>query len=397
MKAWGEEVELLILHAYSWDQPHANDAKGKWEGIPFTFFSGSHRRPKKGFGKFWDSLKAMIASTFYVLKHGSSYDVFYLYSPKLFQVFHLYILFKLLRVPLVVEMAERYSAYYEGEKQTFKGAALKYLHRLHERSLTRLCSHLVVISTQLYKYFSRYFSPDRLSLVPINVEVERFKGQRPYQAAFKRIGYLGSFGSKDGVPGIVEAFERVKPKVQDLRLRLIGLTPVNTRNKWLQKSMDSPFVEYTGLIPYKAIPDQLAACDLLIVNRPDNPYAQHGLPTKLGEYLASGAPVIASDVGDIGRYLTHQENIILVPADDPDALADAINKRYRYYTCHSKVGLAGVEISKQQFDYKQQSKQLCEMLYRTLGKPIPETLDKPERAAQPGYESTIESRELANF
>jgi glycosyltransferase involved in cell wall biosynthesis len=74
------------------------------------------------------------------------------------------------------------------------------------------------------------------------------------------------------------------------------------------------------------MPSYLSACDVLV-----SPHGKQadggeffGSPTKLYEYMAVGRPIVASDLGQIAEVLTDGESALLVPPDDPRALAGAI-------------------------------------------------------------------------
>jgi glycosyltransferase involved in cell wall biosynthesis len=47
-------------------------------------------------------------------------------------------------------------------------------------------------------------------------------------------------------------------------------------------------------------------------------------PLKLFEYMASGKPIVASDLPAIREVLSHNTNSILVPPDNPEALAGGV-------------------------------------------------------------------------
>ncbi len=47
-------------------------------------------------------------------------------------------------------------------------------------------------------------------------------------------------------------------------------------------------------------------------------------PLKLFEAMATGRPIVTSDLPSIREVLTHEENALLVPSGEPEALAAAI-------------------------------------------------------------------------
>jgi glycosyltransferase involved in cell wall biosynthesis len=66
----------------------------------------------------------------------------------------------------------------------------------------------------------------------------------------------------------------------------------------------------------------LRACDAIVV--PSRP--QDGLPTVLFEAKARSLPIIATEAGAIPEHLHHRSDTLLVPPNDPAALAEAIHQ-----------------------------------------------------------------------
>jgi glycosyltransferase involved in cell wall biosynthesis len=64
-------------------------------------------------------------------------------------------------------------------------------------------------------------------------------------------------------------------------------------------------------------------------------------PLKLYEYLAAGRPIVASDVPAVREVVADGTTAILVPPDDPQALADGIARLLAAPVIAERIGAAG--------------------------------------------------------
>jgi glycosyltransferase involved in cell wall biosynthesis len=71
------------------------------------------------------------------------------------------------------------------------------------------------------------------------------------------------------------------------------------------------------------------------------PSVGEGLSTALIEAAACGRPIVAADVPGCREVVIDQQNGFLVPPNNPQALADALEKLVRDPTLRSKMGAAG--------------------------------------------------------
>ncbi len=79
---------------------------------------------------------------------------------------------------------------------------------------------------------------------------------------------------------------------------------------------------------------------------------QARFPTKIGHYLASGTPVISTRVGDVATYLFHEKNAYLADGCTPTLIADTVESILSNPILAHKVGLAGKDLAKNEFDYR---------------------------------------------
>ncbi|MEX0967279.1 MAG: glycosyltransferase family 4 protein [Bacteroidia bacterium] len=354
----GDEVTFFFTHASSFNDSGLNTkAKGIWKGIPYLFFSGKCYRPQSIAGKMVDSFSSMINATYYLLRHGHKFDVFLIYSPSILFYWHIILLLKWIGKPVVIEWTELHSSY--GTRMTLKDRFVRAMHRQDEKHAHNIADHIIVISRNLKQHYLRFFPPERITLLPIVVDLNRFEGVDCHRPHSHIIGYLGSFGHKDGVTGILNAFGMALEENPHLRLRLMGWCPEREKVVQAIKEMQlESKVEFLGQLTSDEIPCYLQQCDVLIVNRPDTRYSNFGFPTKLGEYLASGRPTIVTRVGDVEQYLTHGYDTWMIPPDDDRQLAGAILQRFAEYDRFEEIGKRGRETCQKLFSHTLHIKRL---------------------------------------
>jgi glycosyltransferase involved in cell wall biosynthesis len=135
--------------------------------------------------------------------------------------------------------------------------------------------------------------------------------------------------TKDGVIAMFEAFSKACKKLT-VPLRFILTTKV--MQPGLLQKIESIIntnglkdrVIFKGLLSKKELNDLRNSCTLAIINKPSNWQNDYNFPTKLGELMLAGIPVIASSTGEMGKYLKDNETAFIVPANDIDAIAEKI-------------------------------------------------------------------------
>jgi len=84
------------------------------------------------------------------------------------------------------------------------------------------------------------------------------------------------------------------------------------------------------------------------------------------EAMACGTAVVASKVGGIPEVVADGETGLLVPPDDPDALAESINALTRDRDRAKAMGAAGRERAQSQFDWGKIAQQTAELYEATV-------------------------------
>jgi glycosyltransferase involved in cell wall biosynthesis len=86
-------------------------------------------------------------------------------------------------------------------------------------------------------------------------------------------------------------------------------------------------VQITGLVPFRDVRTRLGRASILVLPNSASAISErYTSPLKLFEYLTLGRPIVASNLPAIREVLTDERTALLVPPDDPPALARALER-----------------------------------------------------------------------
>lgn len=163
------------------------------------------------------------------------------------------------------------------------------------------------ISNELMRHYKPYLNKKQVYVkLPMTVDFRRFE-KTGHEQKTKYILYTGSLSNKkDGIDYLIKAFTNVYKKLDQVFLYIAGNSSKHDliRIKDLIKNSNCKNIKLLGEVHRDEIPKYIMNAAVCVLPRPDSPQARGGFPTKLGEYLASGNPVIVTDVGEISHYLT---------------------------------------------------------------------------------------------
>src|SRR5581483_8466125 len=124
-------------------------------------------------------------------------------------------------------------------------------------------------------------------------------------------------------------------------------------------ALRGPHVRLLGSQPRERVLEVLAAADAAVLSS-----AWENFPHVLVEALAVGTPVIATRVGGVPEIVTDGENGLLVPPNDPDALAGAVRRFFDDPELRARLR-AGAAPSVRRFDEQTVLDTLEQALART--------------------------------
>ena len=230
---------------------------------------------------------------------------------------------------------------------------------------------MIVMTNTLLSYYKNIAHNNcQFFLMPMTVEIERFNNMKNDDASEEYIAYCGNLGhnNKDGVDILINSFYRIHNKYPNIKLYIIGDTNKKDSSEYIKlkelaKSLGiDDYVVFKGRVHRDKIPSLLYNAKILVLSRPDNLQAQGGFPTKLGEYLVTGKPVVVTDVGEIHYYLKDGINAYIAKPNDIKSFSNKLLEVLNDYNKASEIGLRGREVALKYFDYRNYNHQLNEFL-----------------------------------
>ncbi len=191
---------------------------------------------------------------------------------------------------------------------------------------------LVTISDALACRYRDFGMPaEKILVVPDGVDLDSFRAPLARDAARSQLGlpagrfvavYVGHLYEDRGIVDIM----RAASLLPEVAFVLVGGHEKDiTRWRSTVRGMALENVSLAGFVPNRLVPNYLWAADILLM-----PYsskcqtAEWMSPLKLFEYMASGRPIVASDIPSLRTVLSHGGNAWLCQADDGEALARSI-------------------------------------------------------------------------
>jgi glycosyltransferase involved in cell wall biosynthesis len=191
--------------------------------------------------------------------------------------------------------------------------------------LARLASSIIVNSAATAARLRRVpVAAPKLTIVPNGVDLVRF-APRPADPALRTalgldpavpvVGYFGRLEHGKGVDVLLDAAARVQAKLPAAFV-LVGGGPLRAPLAARAAAAGLP-ARFVG--QRDDVPELLRLCAVVVL-----PSRQEAFGRVLIEAMAAGVPVVATAVGGIPEVCTDGVTGLLVPPEDPDALAAAI-------------------------------------------------------------------------
>jgi glycosyltransferase involved in cell wall biosynthesis len=137
------------------------------------------------------------------------------------------------------------------------------------------------------------------------------------------VAYWGNFLPHHGLETVVAAIDILR--TEDVQFHFYGDGPLRTDIQERIHKLEVNSVTFHGRVPAEELSVAAANADVALGIFEDDPRSQASITNKVTEGVAAGTAVVTMRSPAIEEWFDDNENIVLVPPEDPDALADAIH------------------------------------------------------------------------
>ena len=178
--------------------------------------------------------------------------------------------------------------------------------------------------------------PDNIIVIPNGADTEKFRPNRESLGLRQQLNlgkdakvvtFVGALGPWHGVQFLIESAPLIIQELPNAHLWIVGGAK-EYDSSYLHKLIKTPKVKnqvhFIGSRPPEDIPQILVESDVAVA-----PYPKRDLgfsPLKIFEYMASGCPIVTSNLPSIREILTNNETALLVEPENVRALTEAILK-----------------------------------------------------------------------
>lgn len=351
----GHDINFLILTPQPWKSNEINYNGVRYKSL--NDYRGNNKLMKVF--HYLYALKSLKSSVLKINKK-SKIDGLVIFSIDVFLIKSILAFTKKNNIRVFHERTEL--PYIVGYNNSIAG---KLMYNFYMRNLIPQFDGIFVISDKLKNIISS-FNKNVEKILTV-VDTDFFKTAKTKIYNFSYIAYCGNMGSKkDGLPILLESFAQLSEQFPEHKLLLIGPNPVNcdmqNNLQIISKYNIEEKIVFTGFVPRESMPQLLCHADLLVVSKPDNEQNSGNFPIKIGEYLATGVPVVATNVGEISKFIKDGISGYIA---EPDSVTSFYYKMAEALSnpCKSKqIGANGKKIAKEIFNYKKQTTNLVKYI-----------------------------------
>ena len=214
--------------------------------------------------------------------------------------------------------------------------SISYIALLNTLKSCKVVDRVVVNSEYMRTNVVTWYgiNRDKIVVIPNGVDLRRFNAcdDKLVLDGDPAILYLGHLTRRKGVDVLIQAIAKLRSELPDMKLHLVGSGYMNDFQLLAKKKGIEKYVVFHGWAAYSMVPRYYKSADICVF-----PSRHEGFGIVILEAMASGIPIIASNIGSHREIVSNGKNGILFKPCDADALSKAILAFYQDLDLRKKI------------------------------------------------------------
>jgi glycosyltransferase involved in cell wall biosynthesis len=260
-------------------------------------------------------------------------DVVVATSPQFFAAVGGWLVAALRRAPFVFELRDLWPASLVAVGAMRGSLALRFFERLELFLYRRARAVVCVTEAFVEDLVRRGIDRRKLHVVTNGVDLDQYK-PAPRSATFARelgvegrfvVGYVGTHGMAHALDKVLDAAVILR---EQSAVHFLFVGDGAEREQLIERARALALVNVTfhPSLPKGKMPEVWATCDLALVHLRATPLFASVIPSKIFEAMGMGVPIaFAGPAGEASRIVERAGAGVIVPAEDPQALAASIS------------------------------------------------------------------------
>lgn len=238
-----------------------------------------------------------------------------------------------------------------------------YVHQAFLKEKLERASFVVTCTAANAEFLRRLSPGARVHVVHHGLALSRYPARDSYCPGVRAF-VAARLVPKKGLSVLVEACGRLHHRGLPVECRIAGDGPLRGELEALAAQLGvRDRVRFTGLLDHDAVITNMRWASVVVLPSTMQPTGDRdGIPNVLVEAMALGVPVVSTRTSSIPELVTDGVDGRLVPASDPDALAEAMQAIGADPELQRRMGRAGRSKIAREFDLTRTAAELAGLL-----------------------------------
>ncbi|MHA1410280.1 MAG: glycosyltransferase family 4 protein, partial [Candidatus Odinarchaeia archaeon] len=284
-------------------------------------------------------------------------------------------------VPIVADLHENYPEalkQWRKSNRNFKARIVNAFNPVWrwqrlERNILRKVDKIITVVDEAKQHYINDcgVDPSKITVVMNTVDINYIKKIpvnkeliSKYSNTFT-ITYTGGVGIHRGVDTVIKSLPKVKERVPDIKLLLIGFkgkTEYEKKLKKLSKNLDVyENIEFIKWAPFKDVINYIKASKICLIPHRTSGHTNTTIPHKLFHYMMLKKPVIVTDAKPLKRIVEECKCGLVIPSGNYEKMAKAIIKIYDDKELALRLGENGEKAVKDKYNWEVEAKKLIKL------------------------------------